>query len=119
MERGPGGCLAAWGAAGSGAPWKGDARLPGTAEETGAVGGQTPSGAWDGTAHSRIEGRRLAAVRPGTMPQAQSVAGAAKRNPDTVCANSRERMRTAVSCLPGTLLAGFIPAEVWRNSRQV
>lgn len=26
---------------------------------------------------------------------------------------------TAASCLPGTLLAGFFPAEVWRNSRQV
>ena len=45
-----------------------------TPTKTGAAGGQTPSGAWDGTAHSRIEGRRLAAVRPGTMPPAQSVA---------------------------------------------
>ena len=33
------------GAAGSGAPRKGDLRLPGAAEETGAVGGQTASGA--------------------------------------------------------------------------
>ncbi len=50
VERGPGGGLAALGAAGSGAPWKGDARLPGTAEETDVVGVQTPSGVWDGTA---------------------------------------------------------------------
>ena len=39
------------GAAGSGAPRKGYLRLPGAAEETGAVGGQTASGAWAGTAH--------------------------------------------------------------------
>ena len=32
-------------AAGSGAPWKGDLGLPGTAEETDAKGGQTASGA--------------------------------------------------------------------------
>ena len=38
-------------AAGSGAPRKGDYRLPGAAEETGAMGGQTASGAWAGTAH--------------------------------------------------------------------
>ena len=25
---------------------------------------------------------------------------------------------TAAPCLPGSLLAGFFPAEVWRNSRQ-
>ena len=39
------------GAAGSGASRKGDYRLPGAAEETAAVGGQTASGAWAGTAH--------------------------------------------------------------------
>ena len=39
------------GAAGSGAPRKGDYRLPGAAEETDGVGGQTASGAWAGTAH--------------------------------------------------------------------
>ena len=33
------------GAAGSGAPRKGDYRLPGAAEETDGVGGQTASGA--------------------------------------------------------------------------
>ena len=46
------------GAAGSGAPRKGDFWLPGAAEETGAVGGQTASGAWAGTAHySGVPGR--------------------------------------------------------------
>ena len=39
------------GAAGSGAPRKGDLGLPGAAEETDGVGGQTASGAWAGTAH--------------------------------------------------------------------
>ena len=37
-------------AAGSGAPRKGDYRLPGTAEETGAKGGKTAYAAWAGTA---------------------------------------------------------------------
>ena len=39
------------GAAGSGAPWKGDLGLPGTAEETDAVGGQTASRPWAQRAH--------------------------------------------------------------------
>ena len=38
------------GAAGTGAPRKGDYRLPGAAEETGANGGKTASAAWAGTA---------------------------------------------------------------------
>lgn len=38
-------------AAGSVAPRKGDLRLPGAAEEPGAVGGKTASPAWAGTAH--------------------------------------------------------------------
>ena len=38
------------GAAGSGAPRKGDYRLPGAAEETGAKGGKTAYAAWAGTA---------------------------------------------------------------------
>ena len=48
------------GAAGSGAPRKGDYRLPGAAEETGAKGGKTASAAWDGTAQEgerRTDGR--------------------------------------------------------------
>ena len=107
------------GAAGSGAPRKGDYRLPGAAEETGAKGRQTASGAWAGTAHCWNEGRRLLAVRPGTVPQAQSVAvwaAALTRNKLTLSAPAAG---TAAPCLPGTLLAGFFPAEVWRNSRQV
>ena len=70
MERSPGGGLEGKGAAGSGAPRKGDLRLPGAAEETGAKGWQTASGAWDGTAHYWNEGRRLLADRPGTVPPA-------------------------------------------------
>ena len=38
------------GTAGSGAPRKGDLRLPGAAEETGAKGGKTAYAAWAGTA---------------------------------------------------------------------
>ena len=38
------------GTAGSGAPRKGDYRLPGAAEETGAKGGKTTYAAWAGTA---------------------------------------------------------------------
>ena len=34
-------------------------------------------------------------------------------------ASSAPAAGTAASWLPGTLLAGFIPAEVWRNSGQV
>ena len=39
--------------------------------------------------------------------------------PGILCANGRERKRTAVSWAPGRLLAGFFPAEAWRNSGQV
>ena len=48
------------GAAGSGAPRKGDLGLPGAAEETGAKGGKTASAAWAGTAQGserRTDGR--------------------------------------------------------------
>jgi len=51
VERGHGGGLAGVGAADSGAPRKGDLRLPGAAEEADAKGGQTAYGAWAGTAH--------------------------------------------------------------------
>ena len=47
------------GAAGSGAPQKGDYRLPEAAEETAAAGGQTASGAWAGTAHPVSNARTL------------------------------------------------------------
>ena len=48
------------GAAGSGAPRKGDLGLPGAAEETDAKGGKTASPAWAGTAQGserRTDGR--------------------------------------------------------------
>ena len=45
------------GAAGSGAPRKGDLGLPGAAEETGAKGGKTASLAWAGTAHPVSDAR--------------------------------------------------------------
>ena len=44
------------GTAGSGAPRKGDLGLPGAAEETGAAGRQTASGAWAGTAQGGERG---------------------------------------------------------------
>ncbi len=47
------------GAAGSGAPRKGDLRLPGAAEETDDVCGQTASGAWAGTAQTSERGMTL------------------------------------------------------------
>ena len=47
------------GAAGSGAPRKGDYRLPGAAEETDDVGRQTAYGAWAGTAHPVSEALTL------------------------------------------------------------
>ena len=57
MERGPGGGLEGKGAAGSGAPRKGDYRLTGAAEETGAKGRQTASGAWARTAHDKAQSK--------------------------------------------------------------
>ena len=47
------------GAAGSGAPRKGDHRLPGAAEETDDVCGQTASGAWAGTAQESERAQTL------------------------------------------------------------
>ena len=64
------------GAAGSGAPRKGDLRLPGAAEETDGVGGQTASGVWAGTAHHpQSSSSRAMMAKPGTDPPAQCVAG--------------------------------------------
>ena len=64
------------GAAGSGAPRKGDLGLPGAAEETDGVGGQTASVAWAGTAHHpRSSSSRTLMAKPGTNPPAQGVAG--------------------------------------------
>ena len=39
--------------------------------------------------------------------------------PETKLTMSAPTAGTAVSLLPGTLLAGFTPAEVWRNSSKV
>ena len=89
-----------------GAGYGGNSR-PGNDAESGEDGYNLDAG---GTAQSVADSARAGRRR---MPESRSAMT------DTVCANSRERKRTAVSCLPGTLLAGFIPAEVWRNSRQV
>ena len=120
VERGPGGGLAGLGAGGL---WrrKGWETLGSqTPTKTGSLcGGQTASGAWAGTAHCWNEGRTLLAARPCTKPPAQSVAvwaAALTRNKLTLSAPADRR---AAPCLPGTLRAGFLPAEVWRNSRQV
>ena len=40
-------------------------------------------------------------------------------NPDFVCASKPQRMRRTASRTPGTLLAGFTPAEVWRSGGRV
>ena len=54
------------GSAGSGAPRKGDLRLPGAAEETDGVRGQTASGAWAGTAQGSE--REMRVMRGMTVP---------------------------------------------------
>ena len=58
------------GAAGSGAPRKGDYRLPGAAEETGAKGGKTASAAWAGTAQRSERGTDGDAGNDGLREQA-------------------------------------------------
>ena len=55
------------GAAGSGAPRKGDPRLPGAAEETDGVGGQTASGAWAGTAQYSGRPEHVVVLEPSTV----------------------------------------------------
>ena len=106
------------GAAGSGAPRKGDYRLPGAAEETDDVCGQTASGAWAGTAHHpRSSSSRTLMAKPGTDPPAQSVAGSAdsgrRRMPenravmtDTVCANGRDGRTPAARNTSGGIHPG-------------
>ena len=59
-------------AAGSGAPRKGDLRLPGAAEETGAVGGKTASPAWAGTAQRSERSRNGRAGYNGARSQVLS-----------------------------------------------
>ena len=120
LERGPGGGLAGLGAGGL---WrrKGWETLGSqTPTKTGSLcGRQTASGAWAGTAHCWIGGSTPVAVRPGTKPPAQSLAVWGTAQLWTKLTMSAPAAGTAASCLPGTLPAGFFPAEVWRNSRQV
>jgi len=111
VERGHGSGLEGVGAAGSGAPRKGDLRLPGAAEETDDVRRQTASGAWAGTAH--------------LLERRYSVDGEAWHyRPGAVCGRfiltlSAPTAGTAVSWAPSRLLAGFFPPEAWRNSDHV
>ena len=58
------------GAAGSGAPRKGDYRLPGAAEETGVKGGKTAYAAWAGTAQRSERGTDGRAGYQGEREQA-------------------------------------------------
>ena len=93
------------GAAGSGAPRKGDLGLPGAAEETGAKGGKTASAAWAGTAQRSERGTDVDAGDDGLREQAltfelrynattlmRSVDRRSLRPvyPDFVCANGRD-----------------------------
>ena len=93
------------GAAGSGAPRKGDLRLPGAAEETDGVGRQTASGAWAGTAQDNAGSKDIVdGRRPGTD-------GSPRRSlrpvyPDFVCANGLDgripaARNTSDGILPG------------------
>ena len=61
------------GASGSGAPRKGDYRLPGAAEETDAKGGQTASAAWAGTAQRSERGTDVDAGDDGLRELALTV----------------------------------------------
>ena len=77
------------GAAGFGAPRKGDYRLPGAAEETDDVCGQTASGAWAGTAQDNAGSKDIV---DGRRPCTD---GSPRRSvwlvyPDTLCANGRD-----------------------------
>ena len=92
------------GAAGSGAPRKGDYRLPGAAEETDAKGGQTASAAWAGTAQRGERGTGVDAGDGGLRELALSfeywytattLMRAYRRRvwlvyPDTLCASGRD-----------------------------
>ena len=108
------------GAAVSGAPRKGDYRLPGAAEETGAKGGKTASAAWAGTAQ-RSERRTDADAgysdnRELALPfelryDATTLMRSANRRslrpvyPDFVCANSAGAL--CPGCPEG--FAAFLP----------
>ena len=93
------------GAAGSGAPRKGDYRLPGAAEETGAKGGKTAYAAWAGTAQGSERrtggdagdyGLREQALSSELRKYATTLMRSVNRRslrpvyPDFVCANGRD-----------------------------
>ena len=92
------------GASGSGAPRKGDYRLPEAAEETDAKGGQTASAAWAGTAQrgergtdgrAGYQGEREQALTFEYKQEATTLMRAKPRSvwlacPDTLCANGRD-----------------------------
>ena len=66
VERGGGGCLAAWGCGGLWRCKGWETSGSQTPTKTGAVGGQTPSAAWAGTAQRSERGMRL--MRVMTVP---------------------------------------------------
>ena len=137
------------GAAGSGAPRKGDLGLPGAAEETGAKGGKTAYAAWAGTAQRSERGTDVDAGDDGPREQALTfelrytattlMRSANRRSlrpvyPDFVCANSAGAL--CPGCPEG--FAAFLPRtdrsdaertrgppaeqkrrKAWRNSSQV
>ena len=132
------------GAAGSGAPRKGDLALPGAAEETDDVrweddlpglGRNGPPCERGTGVDAGYQGEREQALtfeywylattlmRAGPRSLGRSggsrYGGGCRRSAEGSPALSAPTAGTAVSWAPGTLLAGFTPAEVWRNSDQV
>ena len=96
-----------WSAA-EGRPW-----LPGAAEETGAVGGQTASVTWAGTAHLP---EQKETVHGSVCCQAQTHRRSLWRTcSDTVCASSRDGCFLAARNTSG----GVNPGRGVRNSGQV
>ena len=82
-----------------------------TPTKTDRVCGQTASVAWAGTAH--LLERRYSVDGEAWHYRSGAVCGR------FILTLSAPTAGTAVSWLPGTLPAGFTPAEVWRNSGQV
>ena len=93
------------GAEGSGAPRKGDYRLPGAAEETDDVCGQPASGAWAGTAHNDADSKDIV---DGRRPCTD---GSSRRSvwlacPDILCANGRNGRTPAARNTSGGIHPG-------------
>ena len=111
MERGPGGGLEE---RGGGGLWrrKGWETLGSqTPTKTDRVCGQTASVAWAGTAH--LLERRYFVDGEAWHYRSGAVCGR------SILTLSAPAGGTPASWLPGRLLAGFFPAEAWRNSGQV